>query len=449
MLTLKEMREKLSALVTEMDGIISGADKAKRELSEDEEKRFNEVDVEITELQASITEAEDKEKRMSDMRDKAKSLKSDLKKSANSPMDRRDDFAKINTNKDEADYTKEFRNFGEFIHSVRYNPQDKRLDDLYDPGVGIEVREQNMKNGTDGGFMVPTQFVEAMRSIEPDSAIFRPRATVIPAGSPPDAEIEIPVLNQSSAENIYGGVQVQWIDEGDTKPETDLKLDKISLKPHEVAAHIIVTDKLLRNWGAASSILSSKLRGAMIGAEEYAFFTGNGVAKPMGVLNSPARIDYTRATASTITYADVVGMLARMIRRGGSPIWTCNQTIIPQLANIRDTGNNNIFVFNAAQGIPATLLGYPIVFNERVPSLGTRGDLCLLDLSEYLIKDGSGPFVATSEHVFFRQNKTVIKAFWNVDGQGAMNEPMALESNSATVGGAVSATTVSPFIILN
>jgi HK97 family phage major capsid protein len=84
------------------------------------------------------------------------------------------------------------------------------------------------------------------------------------------------------------------------------------------------------------------------------------------------------------------------------------------------------------------LMGYPIMWHERSPALGTKGDLTLADLSNYLIKDGSGPFVASSEHVKFTSNKTVFKIFWNVDGQPWLTAPFTQE------GGFV----VSPFVTL-
>ena len=74
-----------------------------------------------------------------------------------------------------------------------------------------------------------------------------------------------------------------------------------------------------------------------------------------------------------------------------------------------------------------------------MPQLGARGDLALVDLSYYLIKDGSGPFIASSEHVHFTTNKTVIKAFWNVDGAPWLNTPIVQENGD----------TQSPFVVLD
>jgi HK97 family phage major capsid protein len=277
-------------------------------------------------------------------------------------------------------------------------------------------------------------------SVDAQAPVIRNRATVIPAGDPPDAEIAMPALDQSAAENMFGGVSVTWTGEGQTMTETDASLKEIKLTPNEVTAYITVTNKLLRNWQAAGPVLQSLMRGAVTAAEDYQFLRGNGVSKPQGIIGSGAEIAYNRAGASAIAYADVVGMLARARSLAGLT-WIASGTTIPQLANIRDTGNNNLFIMNASVGVPSTLMGIPLIFNERSPALGAKGDLILADLSYYLIKDGSGPFVEASEHVRFTSNKTVIKIVWNVDGKLWLNAPIPLEGSSSN--------TVSPVVTLD
>ena len=412
---IKELRDKLAKAIERMDALLNTADAEKRNLNEAEEKEFNDLDASIPVIKADIAK-----------REKLEGEKSALSQT------RRTIPIPAATHK--AEDPKEFKSIGEFIHSVRYAPHDPRLEYL------AEQRAQSMGVGSEGGFAVPTQFRETLLAVTPQQAIFRPRATVIPAGSPPDSEISMPALNQGAAENMYGGIAVQWIGEGDTKPETDLALKEIKLKPHEVAAHVVITDKLLRNWGAASALISAQLRLAIIAAEETAFYNGNGVARPLGVLQSPARINYARAVANQIAYADIVGMYARL-RMNMSPVWITSQTTIPQLATIADAGNNNLWMPSAVAGLPPTLMGIPVLFHERSVALGTAGDLILADLSYYLIKEGSGPFVMASEHVYFTSNRTVIKVFWNVDGSPWLSEPIPLEGSVAN--------TVSPFVVLN
>ena len=120
---------------------------------------------------------------------------------------------------------------------------------------------------------------------------------------------------------------------------------------------------------------------------------------------------YARAGANAVAFADVYGMLARA-KMGGSLVWIASQTIIPQLASMVDAGSHAVWtgsqgIGNAAQAMPSTLFGYPLFFSDRMPALGSKGDLVLADLSYYMIKDGSGVFVDLSEHIYFTRQVCV------------------------------------------
>lgn len=329
----------------------------------------------------------------------------------------------------------EWRNFGEFIQAVRFNREDRRL--LFKE-FDVEKRDMNMTNGVQGGFLVPAQFATQLLAIQPGDAIIRPRATVIPAGNPPDAPITFPALDQSGARGVYSGVTVAWLAEGGAKPETEPRFRDITIAPHEVAGHIVVTDKLLRNTEAASTLVSNLLRGAIFAAEDDAFLTGGGVGMPLGIIGHASTIQIARAGAGAVAYADVTGMYARA-KHGGPLCWLASPTILPQLMGMVDAGNNLVWQPNAREGAPGTLLGLPVLFHEGSPALGNLGDLILADLRYYLVKDGSGIYVTASEHVQFLNNRTVIKAFWNVDGQPWLSSPLMLRDG---------VTTVSPFVVL-
>ncbi len=332
---------------------------------------------------------------------------------------------------------REFDSLGEFMSAVRFNPNDQRLNFVEGVGatgedgteIGAELRMDQHQTG--GGFLVPTQFRQEIMRVEAQDALVRPRANVIPAGSPPDAALTIPALDQSGAGpgNVFGGVQVEWIEEGGEKPETNVSLGSITLEPKEVAGTITVTDKMLRNWAAAGPFLEGLLRGAVMQAEDFAFLRGNGIGKPLGAINSGAMLYVNRRGAGQIAYLDLVDMVSHLLMRGGtSPVWSMPQGALPQIATLQDPEGRYIWKPDARDGFAGTLLGYPVRWNNRSPVLGTKGDVTLCDWSQYLIKDGSGPFVAASEHVLFRQNKTVIKIFWNVDGKPWLTAPIQEEN---------------------
>lgn len=357
---------------------------------------------------------------------------------------RRSMFESINIQPRKADPTpdpsqeQEFRDFGEFLQTVKYNPHDQALR-AREMSDKTQKRFLNMGFGASGGFIVPEQFSSQIKMVDDQSAIFRPRAQVIPAGDPPDAAITIPALDQGNANGVYAGVQVSWIAEGAQKPETEPAFREIKLEPNEVAAHVVVTDKLLRNSAAAGALVSSLLRKAIIAAEEDAFLSGNGAGQPLGIIGHPAAIQVARTGAGAIAYTDVVNMFARA-KFGGRLAWIGSQTCLPQLMTMVDAGQNLVWQPNAREGAPGTLLGIPFLLNDQSPILGAEGDLILVDLNYYLIKDGSGISISMSEHPLFTQNRTIIKAFWNVDGQPWLSTPLLARDGVSTV---------SPFVVLD
>lgn len=404
-MTIKELQEKKAAKAKEMRALHDKAAAEKRDMTAEETAQFEALKKEADGINAQIAQLTGLEQLEAEI-EQVKPAAARQQASGGIPR----------AGGPEA--PKEFENIGEFLAAARFNPGDQRLQAASDMSTG---------SGSQGGFALPKQFIPTLRSVTPQEAVIRPRATVIPAGDPPDGEVSMPALDQSSV-NSVGGATVQWIGEGAAKPQTDIALREITLKPHEVAAHVVITDKLLRNWGAASSVIEQQLRTAVIHAEERAFLRGDGVAKPLGILNSGALIKVNRAQANEIAYADVADMFSN-IRLTPGLAWLANQSALPQLMKMEDTEGHLVWQPSAREGEPALLMGRPVLWSEFSPALGTLGDLTLADLSSYLIKDGSGPFVEASPHVYFLNNKTVIKITWNVDGQPWLKEPIKGEDS--------------------
>jgi len=419
---LLELRTKKAESITAMEALLKLVEDESRDFTEDEETRYSELESGLDELDTQIKAEEVKEERAQ----KIEREKEELKKLKPLPT---------NTRIEPGD-NPEWRSFGEFLHAVRTNdpnnPADKRLQ---------ESRVQQMKNGTSGGFAIPDQFRPELLMVDPQAAVIRPRATVIPAGSPPDSEISMPALDQSASQNMYGGVTIYHQGESDSITESSMTIRKIALKPNKLTGYMTASNEVLNNWDAAGALIPRMMRTAMTGAEDTDFMTGDGVNKSVGLLNLAAGIDYSRATASQIAYADVYNMMARFRQIGASPVWITSRTTYPQLVQIADASSRAIWQASAVEGMPDRLMGYPVVFADRSPALGSKGDLMLCDLSAYLIKDGSGPAVAVSEHFRFQNDEVAFRLTWHVDGQSWLNGPIALEGSTSN--------TVSPFVILN
>jgi len=86
-------------------------------------------------------------------------------------------------------------------------------------------------------------------------------------------------------------------------------------------------------------------------------------------------------------------------------------------------------------------LGYPIIFTERVPNLGIKGDIGLYDFGYYLIGDGEGPVVESSIHERFRANQTTYRVSEMVDGKPWLSAHVDLRPTGAVA--------ISPFVSLD
>lgn len=431
-MTLSELRAKRAKALERMNTLLEAAENDGRDLTEDEAREYDEREAEsrgierTIERRASLDEART---RLDERQERGAMTGPEAGTGTDTDEGERREANVVRVGGDRA-ATRNWRSLGEFVSALRFRPADPRL-----------VEQRELSAGTDeaGGFAIPDQFRRDLLETTPEEAVFRPRANVIPAGDPPDAKITIPALDQTSTgSNMYGGVEVQWIEEGAEKPETDARIREITLQPHEVAGTLVVTDKLLRNWQAADPLIRRLLRGAITEAEEEAFLRGDGTGKPLGVLSSGAVVSVNRGTADQVSFADITAMYARAHRRGGM-VWLYSPSVLDQLIPMQATGGGQlIWQASAREASPDRLFGLPALSVERAPALGERGDLMLVDLNHYLIKDGSGPFVQASEHVLFRQNKTVVKAFSNVDGKPWMEAPYT-----------IAGTTYSPFVALD
>jgi len=420
---LKEIIKRMQEIASEVEGI-----EKKETLTPEDEKRFDELAVEFKEL-------EEKKRKATERESSLKSIREFGEKPVNDPAKPADGG--------EVTPQGQFRNFGEFVQAIAYEYRNRKAD----PRL-VQLRELSMDSTTKGGYLVPDAFVDTIKMVSLSDAVVRPRASVIPAGAQPDQGVDMPALDQTAADGtgLYGGIEVEWITEGATKPEQDSAFKLIELDPKEVAGHIIVTDKLLRNAGAIESLLGNLFRGAITTAEEKEFLAGtNAATRPTGIITHAGTIAVNRAIADRITYADIVNMFASSFGVGNY-VWVAAKSALPQLMQMKDfeaadsDAPNLVFQPDARTGILGTMLGLPLVYTDLLPALGTKGDLMLANFGYYLIKDGYGVEIAASEHVYFTTNKTVIKAFWNVDGKPWLTAPITLRD---------AATEVSPFVVLD
>jgi HK97 family phage major capsid protein len=343
------------------------------------------------------------------------------------------------------------RNFGDFCLAIATGNR-KRLEEEYSSFLvdkdGVKLKAALAEaSGVTGGYVVPPEFHEKLQQIVAESNFIRPRAFVQPMSS---ATLQFPYLDISTAQSagvspFFGGVQMYWTEEAQSRTETEPQFKMMELKAHELSGYSVSSNVLLADAAfGLEKFLMTLFGQAIAWFEEYAFLQGNGVGKPLGMLAAPCTVSVTRANANQVGFADVAGMYSKLTPVSmNRAIWVHSPSVIPQLLQLKDGANRAIFI-SIDQGATKrpnwALLGLPTFCTEKLPALGTKGDLMLIDPALYVVGDRMQIEIAVSEHVNFLKNQMTWRVVERIDGQPWLDKAITLQDGS---------TQVSPFVVLN
>lgn len=306
-----------------------------------------------------------------------------------------------------------------------------------------ELREMTRKalgesTGVDGGFLVPEQFSNEIAQVRLERSVVRGSgARVINMNS---NILRIPALNVSSnaAGSIFGGVAAYWTGEAETKTPSAPKFKQITLEAQKLIGYVESSDELNNDAITSMGGLLQDLFVQTIAFEEdAAFLTGNGVGKPLGILNAPATIAVTRTTASKVGTEDLVEMIARSYGALSNKVWIVNQSVLPEIYKLKDANSNYILLpgsnSNIAGALPQTIYGVPVIVSEKLPALGTSGDIMLADMSYYLIGDRQQITVDESIHVKFQTDEKSWRFVTRVAGQPWLDSAITPRAGGVTL----------------
>ena len=325
--------------------------------------------------------------------------------------------------------------FGEFLVKARSN----------DPELKAFTRKHLVEGTGDlGGYLVPEVFSnEVLRVQLEETVVRRNGARVLPLNSP---ILKVPALSMSSnaSGSLFGGVTAYWGGEGLEKTESNPKFKQITLEAKKLIGYVESSDELVDDAIVSMGALLSDVFAQSIAFEEdAAFLTGNGVNKPLGILNAPATVTVGRVGTGSVQTSDLVNMLARFYRRGGNPVWIINQSVLPDIYKLKDENSNYILLPGATGGIsgalPGTIYGVPVVVTEKVPAKGSVGDVTLADMRYYIIGDRQRLTIMESEHVKFKFDVKAWRFVQRVDGQPWIDSAITPRAGGSTI---------SPFVTL-
>lgn len=290
-----------------------------------------------------------------------------------------------------------------------------------------------------GGFLIPEIMRSELLELAIEKSIVRSRATVIPMST---LRVPIPTVDDTShVSSLFGGVTYYWAEESSALPESQASFGKVVLDAKKLVGFFKVPNELLADAPAFSSWFDNRIPMGLAWAEDVAFLTETGAGTPEGIISGPGYVQVSRGTANTITYSALVNMYSRMLPQSlENAVWIAAHDTFPQLATLQlSTANASPGIWvggyaarDAADTPPVTIFGRPVIFTEKVPKLGTPGDISFVDLSYYLVGDRQAVAVSASEHFAFQNDQTAYRIIERVDGRPWLQTPLTPHNNSTS-----------------
>ena len=275
--------------------------------------------------------------------------------------------------------------------------------------------------GEDGGYLVPEEWAENIIKGLAEQTHVRKYADVIAT----KGVYNMPI---AGTKPTFG-----WVDELGTYPTHDVKFGNKVLEAHKAGGIILVSEELLEDEAFnLEQHLQELVTESLSLTEGTAFLVGDGVKKPLGMLQSIPDVNKIETAATdAISLDDVESLfLAPKSAYRKKGIWIISEKFFKAVFKLKDADGNRVWsqgltaneegrIFNKPYEIDDTLTaeaGEPLAFFGDISKykIGDRGGIGLKRINQYEDKGMVG-----------------FKTYTRVDGKLTIDEAVAVLINKA------------------
>ncbi len=365
----------------------------------------------------------------------------------------RQDFAGMKDAQDEVrrELAKGFKNVGSYLRAVAKGPANAKEAECL---KRVDLMTRTITGSTNGGeYLLPlTQVPEIFSTSNAQPGLFQyARRYNVPGRS-----LRIPYLIQDEGTTTLNRpmagkiANVTIVGEGSSKPSREPSFGQRVLTMYKYAAITEFGDELLGDdfTGELPSEVTSAVGGQVINKmNEDITIDGTGSSQPLGAFNAnnTALLAVARATASTFSAADAFAMYERHTH-GPNSVWMISRRVLAKLFALQATNNTMVtFLPNLRETAPMQLLGLPVIVTDLLPTLGTKGDVALVNGDFYAMGLRQALTVESSIHYKFTEDITTYRFVARGGGIPIPTSTFAYKINSA--GNKVDEH--SPFVVLD
>ena len=385
----KQMREKRGALVEQMQGMVAAAKAEGRNLSNEENEKFDAISNEVDELRSSaarIERAEELKKEMAtkaeELRDAAPAAKVELRDAFNAYL--RKGMNGINAG--EARALAELR------------------------GTDTQITT----NDGLGGFLVPENWSDFVSATELFKSDIEQVATVIRTAN--GQHFNLPANDDTA-------VVAAILGEGTAEGVSDMTFTNVKFEPYTYSSKIVkVSNQLISdNAFDLASFVGGQLANRLKRGINAHLTTGTGSSQPQGIV-AGSTAGKVAASATAVTVSEVMDLFYSVdasYRNAPGASFMMNSATA-KAVRVLGFGSSNDFpayVPGMSVGEPDMLFGKPVYINEDMDGIATGNKSIIFgDLKQYYVHEAGGVQLLRLNERFADALSTGFIAYRRIDG---------------------------------
>ena len=255
---------------------------------------------------------------------------------------------------------------------------------------GAYVKALTAGSDSEGGHAVPIDWQHQILQAAGARAGLRQRVTTIPTSR--DA-VEWPTIE--GADDIHASaVRRTWVDEqpAEGAADTEPSFGAIRIPVHTA----MLTTKASRNLVEDSAVPFTDILAGLFADEvrlsdEQVFLSGDGVGKPLGLLNTPNIPSVNTGDAAAITADGLLDLFYGLpAQYRDAAVFVMSSATEDGVRKLKDANNQYLWVGGFATA-PETLLGHSVISSEFMPAVAAAATPIVFgDFSRYIVVDRVG-----------------------------------------------------------
>ena len=362
----KQLREKRAALIEQMQGMVAAAKAEGRNLSNEENEKFDTINNEVDELRASATRIERAEELKKELASKADEVRDNA---APAKVEARDAFNAY---------------LRKGINGLNA-AEARAIQELRDGG-GTDTQVTT----TDGlgGFLVPENWSDFISATELFKSDIEQVATVIRTANGQ-------AFNLPANDDVAQVAAI--LGEGTAATVSDMDFTNVKFDPYTYGSGLVKVSNQLMSDNAfdLASFVGGQLANRLKRGINAGLTDGNGTSAPQGVVTGSS-LGKTAAAVDAVTISEAMDLFYSVdasYRNAPGAGWMMNSNTAKaiRILGFGETNDFPAYVPGMAVGELDMLFGKPVYINEDMADIATGVKSILFgDLSQYYIHEAGG-----------------------------------------------------------